>query len=102
MRSRIIRRVYRSGINKRRMSHGKRLRIFRKFKKSFNSFNRRRFNTFRKRKFHKNKTNNKKLSNEQLDKDLEKYFKNDKDSKEKDTDVEMKDDTKSEESNKSE
>ena len=100
MRSRI--RVYRSGINKRRMSHGKRLRIFRKFKKSFNSFNRRRFNTFRKRKFHKNKTNNKKLSNEQLDKDLEKYFKNDKEIKEKDTDVEMKDDTKPEESNKSE
>ena len=84
------------------MSHGKRLRIFRKFKKNFNSFNRRRFNTFRKKKFHKNKTNNKKLSNEQLDKDLEKYFKNDKEIKEKDTDVEMKDDTKPEESNKSE
>jgi len=102
MRSRIIRRVYRSGINKRRMSHGKRLRIFRKFKKNFNSFNRRRFNTFRKRKFYKSKMNNKKLSNEQLDKDLEKYFKNDKEIKEKDTDVEMKDDTKPEESNKSE
>ena len=102
MRSSNFRRPYKSGMNENRLSSRKELRIYGKFKKHYYPYIKIRFNTFRKRKFHKNKRYNKNFSIEKLDKELDKYFKNNKDHIEKNSDVEMKDDAKPDESNKNE
>ena len=73
--------------------------LLKRFKKTFNHFNKKRFAHYKRRKFHYHIKKVVKPNNEKLDKELEDYFKKKEEQNVANTDVEMKEETKENDSN---